>query len=90
MHMRSIAILGLALVLGASACASAERVQVAAQRHEAAAAEARSSGDYDRAMDEQAAADKQWRKAYNRGGGLPPVRTVTVVPSAPAIVVPSY
>jgi hypothetical protein len=77
--MRTLATMAAVLVVGAGGCmASPQRVAVAAQRHEAAAARARDVGDYRTAEAEQRAADRQWRKAYDRAGGrgLPPPRPV--------------
>jgi hypothetical protein len=54
---------GALLVVG---CASPQRIEYGAMRHEQAAREAASQGDYARAASEQEAAQKQYRKAATR------------------------
>ena len=60
-----------ALALSIAGCASPQRIEEGAMRHEAAARAANERGDYERAVTEQEAADKQYRKAQARRAGYP-------------------
>jgi hypothetical protein len=54
---------GVLLLVG---CASPQKIEYGAMRHEQEARSARARGDYARAADEQEAAEKQYRKAATR------------------------
>ena len=58
----------LLVVVGLFGCASADRIERAAARHEARADALASEGDYVAASKERVAADKQYSKANSRRG----------------------
>jgi outer membrane murein-binding lipoprotein Lpp len=58
--------LGVALALAGAGCASSARIERGAQEHLAKAEWLEAQGDYQRAADERAAAEKQFEKARLR------------------------